>query len=409
MYHSRHSKPARAGHTITHRDAEPTSSPTAAAPHRRTKRTSAERRDGQQPRLVTSNVQSWNTLYGTSEGLKTPRDTGIRLTSRKEERRARKHKLQLQWGAIIVALCFVGLVGGIVWMNRSNADGARLAEKNTARAATSAAKSAQGGSSAGSSSSGPTGGQSTSADASASAVMARLPQDVRDEVAVADISSDSPTPLVAQAGSIKIHLPVSVADLTEVAFHQASYDDAVALTTHLKMASLKSAKKNKGTKRDKTTQQSGCDALLCGEALQYWRSNRHTAPTTALDCGAKAGSLVYAPVTGTVTRVVLYNYENKVNDYEIHIRPDGQSKLETVNIHMKSPYVREGDRVEGGVTPIARVRNMGAYVRNQLATYAPEKGNHTHLQVNDTTSASYKKRMSKKITQSAGLTEGATR
>jgi hypothetical protein len=193
-------------------------------------------------------------------------------------------------------------------------------------------------------------------------------------------------------------------DLTEVAFHQASYSYALPLSTHMPFEDLSKVKKDKGTKRDKTVQQTGENALLCGSALKFWRSGRVGSAMTAIDCGAAANSLVFAPVSGTVTNVCTYNYENKVEDYEIHIRPIGHPTLEIVLIHVKSPCVKIGATVVGGVTPLARVRKMSAYVRNQLGTYAPSGGNHTHIQLNDTTTAEYKRRHAKKNT---GTTQGA--
>ena len=357
-------------------------------PVRRLARTRVQRRDEFQPKVVTSNhdIEAWDTVFGKGSGLQPVRDTGIALQSRRDMRLAQKKKRFNVVLFVALGCFFVLLFAGIIWMQRSDARGRKLAEKSTA---TAAAKSTTSGSAKNTHSSA---GRKVPASIASSSLTDGVGLTLTQEAKEESVTAAAPTPQVATYKKLKIHLPVSVKNMTEVAFHQASYSYALPMKTHLPFYDLGKAKKQRGTKRDKSIQPVGPNALLCGSALKYWRSGRSTAAMTALDCGAAPGSLVYAPVSGTISRVCTYNYENKVDDYEIHIVPEGYPDIEVVLIHVKSPYVIAGDTVAAGVTPLARVRKMSAYVRNQLGTYAKEAGNHTHMQINDTKCAAYKQR-----------------
>ena len=304
-------------------------------------------------------------------------------------------------GCIFLALIFLS---GILWMKHTDAIGRELANRSGAKSGTSRSKKTTTYASTNPPYAGYSSSAETSTGASADSTADVRLQSIEQEAAELGVTITNPTPQLATYKGMRIHLPVSMKDLTEVAFHQASYSYALPLNTHMPFEDLSKAKKNKGTKRDKTVQQTGKNALLCGSALKLWRSGRVGSVMTAVDCGAASSSLVFAPVSGIVTKVCTYDYEGKVEDYEIHIRPGGHPNLEIVLIHVKSPYVKRGETVIGGVTPLARVRKMSAYVRNQLSTYAPSGGNHTHVQLNDTTTAEYKRRHAKKST---GVVQGA--
>ncbi len=198
-----------------------------------------------------------------------------------------------------------------------------------------------------------------------------------------------PTPYFAQHGSVKLRLPVAVNDLTEVGFHQAAYRYAVKLSTKLPDADSAKAKKEGGTGRDKASQAESADAWLIGNVLRMWRS-RPGKPNTAADVGAKAGTQVVSPVDGTVLLVKQYDLYGKDADYELHIRPDDGPTLDLVMIHIEDPVVKAGDRVSAGITPLGKIRKLSDRIKHQLAHYTGEAGNHTHLQLNDTTDPKYK-------------------
>lgn len=107
------------------------------------------------------------------------------------------------------------------------------------------------------------------------------------------------------------------------------------------------------------------------------------------------GATVYAPVTGTVVKVKEYSlYNNEAYpDVQVHIQPQGRPDLDVVLIHLSDVTVNEGDEVVGGATPVAAVRDVYAYIGEemQLKSYTAEgdNGNHTHIQVNNANSKKY--------------------
>jgi len=208
-------------------------------------------------------------------------------------------------------------------------------------------------------------------------------------VARAATKPADPTPLLASYQGLQIRLPVSVADLTEVGFHQASYPYALRVKTKVPDANMTSAKKDKSTHRDKSEQATGPTAWLTGRVLRMWRA-RPGKPDTAIDVGARPGSDVFAPVSGTVVKVKHFKLYEKYGDVEVHIQPDGHPKLDLVMIHLDDVSCAPGDRVLAGVTRIAAVRRIDRRIASQLRSYTKNRGYHTHVQLNDATYPKYK-------------------
>jgi len=198
-----------------------------------------------------------------------------------------------------------------------------------------------------------------------------------------------PTPVFASYRSLRLRLPVSVDDLTELGFHQASYAYARRLKTKLPDADMTKAKKDRSTHRNKAEQDRRANALLTGAVLRMWR-NRPGKPDTAVDVGANPGSDVLAPLDGTVVKVKAFKLYGKYDDYEIHIQPDGYPTIDCVMIHLEDVSCAPGDRVVAGVTRLAAVRKLAKGVGPQLRSYTANGGYHTHVQLNDATYPRYK-------------------
>jgi biotin carboxyl carrier protein len=198
-----------------------------------------------------------------------------------------------------------------------------------------------------------------------------------------------PTPYFASYGRLKLRLPVETKRLTEIGFHQASYAWAMRMKTPLKDAKASDARGKRGTSRETSTQPSGADAFLVGRVIRMWR-NRPGKPDTAADVGAKPGSAVISPVTGTVVKIKSYKLYGKWADYEMHIVPDGFDNIDIVMIHVTDPTVKVGQRVEAGVTRVGAVRKLSDKMTDQLAQYVKDGGDHVHLQVNDSNYPGYK-------------------
>jgi len=212
------------------------------------------------------------------------------------------------------------------------------------------------------------------------------PQVVMSSSSVATVG---PTPIFASYKKLKLRLPVPVKRLTEVGFHQAAMGYALPMKTPLADAKLSSAGNRRGTHRKLATQPTGPDAVLVGKVLRMWRP-RPGRPDTAADVGAKPGTDVIAPVTGTVVKVKRYKLYGKWDDYEIHIHPDGYDNLDVVMIHIKDVSCAPGDSVVAGETRVAAVRKLSDKFYDQLASYTKGGGDHVHIQVNDATDPTYK-------------------
>ena len=69
------------------------------------------------------------------------------------------------------------------------------------------------------------------------------------------------------------------------------------------------------------------------------------------------------------------------------------SWLDVVLLHQTDPEVKAGDKVEGGTTPISRIRDIAKDLTDvQLGFFtAPDDpGNHSHVQVNNADTPGYR-------------------
>jgi biotin carboxyl carrier protein len=200
----------------------------------------------------------------------------------------------------------------------------------------------------------------------------------------------APTPAFASFRGMKLLLPVRPADITAVVFHQSSYNDSYQMKPLIAIRSAASAKAAVDAQRaggpaawPRAQSDEDAGGVWTGSGLQLWRSGVGGRTDSAFDCGAKPGTPVIAPVTGTVMRIRPYKLYGRVDDFEFHLRPDGFNDVDVVVLHVTNPCVAEGDRVVAGVTQIAQVRKLTGLISGlQLRSYTVEGGDHTHVQVN---------------------------
>jgi len=342
----------------------------------------AKRRDSQQPRVINSRevrfsdgnkgvptdqfgyaLNSPDALIPDTTEQSAQRslcdDMTLNLKARSERKRLReRRRRQAIVAAIVICLAAV-FCGGLFWMQRSTDLARALTQQQDAQQRAHAGLA--------------------SVAATSSAGTAGLP-----------------TPIVASFQGVAIHLSVRVSDLTEVAFHPASNPYAMVLDTTLTPDNAETVRATKSTGRDKSKQSEGGNSALIGSYIQMWRTGTGGIPgLTSIDEGAPAGSVTYAPINGTVTALREYNYENGCKDYEVHLSFESTAlaRYELVMIHEENVKVKVGDKVIGGVTPIAQVRDLTPFLDNQLGEYTGEAGNHAHVQVNDKQAPSYAIRM----------------
>ena len=190
-----------------------------------------------------------------------------------------------------------------------------------------------------------------------------------------------PTPLIALEGETEIHLAIDPNELTAVAFHQASGDYALHMTSLVPDADMAAANELKAMPPVAEGAIFG-EGVWHGCVLRLWRSNRGGQPDSALDMGAAPGTAVWSPISGTVIEVRPYLLYDKYDDFEIHIRPTGRDDIDAVLIHVQDVKVRVGDTVKGGITRIGSVRQMSDKMDIQLGGYTANGGDHTHFQLN---------------------------
>jgi hypothetical protein len=225
---------------------------------------------------------------------------------------------------------------------------------------------------------------------------AAAPADAWRSVTPSETPVAVPTPVFVSLRGVRLHLPVPARAVTAVAFHQSSYTETVPMTALVPFVSPSGARKAVDAAR--TARNAGQEATIAatpperesddagvwtGSMLELWRSGSGGRQDTAVDCGASPGTPVFSPVDGTVMEIRPYKLYGRVDDFEIHIKPDAWNDLDLIVLHVTDPALAVGTRVTAGVTRIASVRRLVGRVSGlQLRTYTLDGGNHTHFQLN---------------------------
>lgn len=200
------------------------------------------------------------------------------------------------------------------------------------------------------------------------------------------------TAKVAYLGDMAIRATVAPKDMTGILFHQASFGGLNQMKTKLDTADASKALKTHSVKVN--NEQKDLSGWADAEALHLYRQGNTQPMNTSIDIGGKAGCNVYAPVTGTVVLVKKYKLYDRFDDYRIHIQPKGHPEYDCVILHCTKPSVKAGDKVEAGITKIAKMRKISSKLSGiQLADYTKEGGNHSHVQIGNAHDASYRSRV----------------
>ena len=110
---------------------------------------------------------------------------------------------------------------------------------------------------------------------------------------------------------------------------------------------------------------------------------RGTDRRSAADIVVPPGAEIRSPVSGRVVRADQYRLYCRYDDNRVVIEPDGHPAWRLHVLHVSDLTVTAGQRVEAGVTPIARSANVFPF-SSQVEAYSPPPAwPHVHIHVVD--------------------------
>jgi hypothetical protein len=184
-----------------------------------------------------------------------------------------------------------------------------------------------------------------------------------------DAVQGEPLPVFATAAGVHVRLPSG--DAVAVAFHEASYRDALALRPTGVCGRCKNATKfTPPPPRD--------------PALRYLVTHsrgRATPATSAADVVLPKGTAVLAPVDGVVVRVRRYRLYRSYPDMRVEIAPDADPARRVALLHLGAVQVRPGERVTASASLIGVPRKLP--FESQVDRYVRGRYPHVHLEVKD--------------------------
>ena len=166
-------------------------------------------------------------------------------------------------------------------------------------------------------------------------------------------ASDRMHPVVLRWGGLELRAPSSGVEL--VGLHQSSHEGARDLSPTSAVPSLVLESRGRGTGR-----------------------------RTAADVVAHPRVEIRAPVTGRVKRAGTYTLYCRYSDDYLVIEPDGHPGIEVKLLHIDGVRQRAGDRVQAGVTVVARRPTVLPFESQVDDHSAPGDWPHVHMEVVDT-------------------------
>lgn len=185
--------------------------------------------------------------------------------------------------------------------------------------------------------------------------------------------SPSPSPqllsVFAAGGGVPLRLVAP--DPVLVAFHEASYEDGVALRPTGVCGRCKNPTKFTPPRpRDRSLRY-----------LVMHSRGRDTPATSAADVMLREGTEVLSPVTGVVARVRRYRLYRTYPDVRVEIVPDSAPQRRVVMLHLGVVGLVRGDAVEASLTVIGAPRRLP--FESQVDRYVRGRYPHVHLEVKD--------------------------
>lgn len=181
-----------------------------------------------------------------------------------------------------------------------------------------------------------------------------------------------PGPLdVARQGDLAIQLPVAQQSVTALGYHGARAG-ALPLDPIGRQV-------NEGIFVRLFKRLTGGDA----GGVTYYQLGGGSGPETgALDVGAPTGTVVYAPVDGTVVSIRDYVLDGKARAQRIDIVPsDSPSVVVSVTRLRTDPALTVGSPVQAQTSKIGTVVDLSQIEEQALANVTSDPGNHVTIEV----------------------------
>lgn len=177
-------------------------------------------------------------------------------------------------------------------------------------------------------------------------------------------------PFATVAGTgIMLHLPALLENVIGLGYHQAYNQRSVAFDSTMGL------RENATTVSITRTSRPGAPV-----AFLMASRGRGSAPTSSVDIAVNNGTIIRSPVSGRIRKVTSYMLYGRYDDVRIEIEPDGHSDIFVAIVHLDQPRVSVGERVEAGLTPLARPRPLP--IGSQIDQYLGKASEHIHVQVN---------------------------
>jgi hypothetical protein len=181
-----------------------------------------------------------------------------------------------------------------------------------------------------------------------------------------------PTPQVlATVGNLRIQVPVSAGALTAIGFH-GSRNGALTLQPVGRQA-------NGGLLARLWRRIVGPPK----ESPVWYQLGGGSGPgTKVLDVGAPMGTVVYAPVSGSIAAMSDFVLDGKKLGKRIEIRPSSAPSVIVSMTHLRpDPSLSVGSPVSASTTKVGTVVDVASVERQTLARHAADRGNNVAIEV----------------------------
>lgn len=177
---------------------------------------------------------------------------------------------------------------------------------------------------------------------------------------------------LAEAVGIQLMLPIFEEEVTAIGYHPVNDEGVVGLEPFGHSLNGSALTKSLG---QIFSDDGGPGYFIMDDSKELGHA------TGSMDIGAPAGTVVYAPVDGTIASIRSYQLRGMCPDTEIRIQSQEQAGMTVVLTHLDHPEAALGQPVRAGESRIGAVRKMDGCYQQQLGEYTYDTGNHLHMQV----------------------------